>query len=74
VALRTCRTCGEQFLPYPGKPGFVDECLACTNERGGDVPKKIAEEGENWKPVSPDIYKRYPKRKGPAFRSFNTNS
>ena len=30
-----CRTCGEEFNTYPGKPGFVDQCEDCAN----DTPK-----------------------------------
>jgi hypothetical protein len=26
---RTCRYCGEEFVPLPNKPGFVDECVEC---------------------------------------------
>lgn len=27
--LRTCRHCYDQFVPAPGKPGYIDECPSC---------------------------------------------
>ena len=29
----TCRYCGEDFVPQPAKPGYVDECPDCLHER-----------------------------------------
>jgi hypothetical protein len=29
----SCRYCGEDFIPQPGKPGYVDECPHCLHER-----------------------------------------
>jgi hypothetical protein len=29
----TCRHCGAGFEPRPGKPGFIDECPECLEER-----------------------------------------
>jgi hypothetical protein len=29
----SCRYCGENFIPQPGKPGYVDECPDCLHER-----------------------------------------
>lgn len=31
----TCRNCGEEFVPRPNKPGYVDQCENCAT----DVPK-----------------------------------
>lgn len=31
----TCRDCGEDFIPTPGKPGYVNQCIRCAS----DVPK-----------------------------------
>lgn len=28
-----CRHCGETFIPYPGKPGYVDECAECLTAK-----------------------------------------
>ncbi|MGB6943316.1 MAG: hypothetical protein WBE37_13020 [Bryobacteraceae bacterium] len=28
-----CRYCGENFIPPPQKPGYVDECPECMHER-----------------------------------------
>jgi len=29
----TCRYCGDQFTPKPGKPGFIDECPECLHDK-----------------------------------------
>lgn len=28
-----CKHCGSEFTPKPGKPGFINECLDCLEER-----------------------------------------
>jgi hypothetical protein len=30
-----CRDCNQEFHPYPGKPGYIDQCEDCQR----DVPK-----------------------------------
>lgn len=30
-----CRTCGEEFISYPNKPGYINQCTDCAE----DVPK-----------------------------------
>lgn len=37
--LRTCRTCKEEFLEDPQKPGFIDECWPCTKLRSRTEPE-----------------------------------
>jgi hypothetical protein len=29
----TCRYCAEEFVPLPGKPGYIDECSDCLHEK-----------------------------------------
>jgi hypothetical protein len=29
----TCRYCKEEFVPAPGKPGYIDECPDCLREK-----------------------------------------
>jgi hypothetical protein len=29
----SCRHCGKRFMPFIGKPGFIDECPPCLEER-----------------------------------------
>jgi hypothetical protein len=36
----TCRHCGDSFNPLPGKPGFINECPSCLNDRGIFAPSK----------------------------------
>jgi hypothetical protein len=38
--IETCRHCGKQFTPMPGKPGFIDECAICIEERTIRLPDK----------------------------------
>src|SRR5687767_7044267 len=28
-----CRHCGEPFSLYPGKPGFIDQCIDCLSKK-----------------------------------------
>jgi hypothetical protein len=37
----TCRDCGQLFEPYPGKPGYINQCENCTV----DVPLKTTRPG-----------------------------
>jgi len=30
---QNCRHCGRPVEPFPGKPGYVDECLQCLYEK-----------------------------------------
>ena len=30
--IKTCVKCGEEFELRPGKPGFANRCLECTEE------------------------------------------
>ena len=37
--VKTCRQCGVEFQPTPGKPGYIDECLECLTARNLPPPK-----------------------------------
>ena len=46
---KMCRHCKEEFTPFFGKPGKIDECLSCAI----DIPHVIAgdspdESGTGW--------------------------
>ena len=28
---QVCRYCQKEFVPEPGKPGYIDECPECLN-------------------------------------------
>lgn len=50
--LRICRVCGAEFTDYPRKKGYINECEACTEARGGDVPLTVASpDGDRWEPI-----------------------
>jgi hypothetical protein len=55
VALKTvpdkqvaCRYCGELFMLKAGKPGFIDECPECLNERTAPPPLTRGRKTDNW--------------------------
>lgn len=33
MAQQICKHCGDKFEPRPGKPGFINECEPCIEER-----------------------------------------
>ena len=41
-----CRDCGGLFVPYPRKPGYVNQCLWCATE-SGDEPLLVASQSED---------------------------
>lgn len=51
----TCRTCEEDFVAYPGKPGFVNECERCTQEKARANPVLKIElkerDKDNWSQI-----------------------
>jgi hypothetical protein len=32
MLVKTCRNCNEEFDPYPGKPGYIDQCEDCAKD------------------------------------------
>lgn len=36
--IKTCRHCGDSFKPYPGKPGYIDECPRCLVDPSRYLP------------------------------------
>jgi len=53
--VKICRVCGEEFTFHPGKPGYINECEACTRVRGSEVPKsKATPDGDEWVPMPED--------------------
>jgi len=42
---RVCRHCGETFTPFPGKPGYIDECPRCLSR--GKEPDTSSAGGEH---------------------------
>lgn len=40
--LKTCVVCGETFELKPGKPGFANKCLECTEEEQEAAAKTSA--------------------------------
>jgi hypothetical protein len=35
---KKCRYCQEEFVPQPGKPGFIDECPECLHKKTAFKP------------------------------------
>lgn len=55
-----CRTCGEPFATYPKKPGYIDECPSCYEERGATEDLTVADDGgEEWQPTSGKLARQY---------------
>ena len=38
--IKKCVVCGEEFELKPGKPGFANRCLDCTEEEAAAEQKK----------------------------------
>jgi predicted RNA-binding Zn-ribbon protein involved in translation (DUF1610 family) len=38
--IKACVVCGEEFELKPGKPGFANQCPACSEEASGDGAAK----------------------------------
>jgi hypothetical protein len=55
MATKQCRTCREDFIHVPNKPGYVDECLDCT---GVDVPRLVASTSEDESGVVDSLFVR----------------
>jgi hypothetical protein len=37
MRLRKCRHCAKEFVPHPEKPGLIDECPVCVEERAAEA-------------------------------------
>jgi hypothetical protein len=37
--IKVCAVCGEEFELKPGKPGFANRCLSCSEEESGESGK-----------------------------------
>jgi len=48
-----CIKCNEEFIPYHGKPGRINECVGCAT----DIPVYLAEEGSDDTGVAENIVK-----------------
>jgi hypothetical protein len=38
--IKVCVVCSEEFELKPGKPGFANRCLACSEPESDDAAKK----------------------------------
>jgi len=38
--IKTCVVCGEEFELKPGKPGFANRCLDCSEPEPGEATAK----------------------------------
>jgi hypothetical protein len=43
--IKTCVVCGEEFELKPGKPGFANRCLDCTEEDAAAKAETIGSDG-----------------------------
>jgi len=44
--IKKCVVCGEEFELKPGKPGFANRCLSCSEEDAGAKDSSVAGDKE----------------------------